>query len=100
MLFSPISRVISISRLISMVREKHDKRKTYISTITSTNNQTTIQHKLHVRSSTSFCACCRDMLADITCRANHFSLRYVVVLQEDDLQKISNIFVVIYNRPN
>lgn len=62
-----------------------------VSTVTGTNDQTSVQHKLHVGSSRSLSSCSRDMLADIRCWRDNLTLGHIVVLDENNLQRVANV---------
>lgn len=73
---------------------------TYVRTVTSTDNQTTVQAELHVASTTGFSSGSGDVLADVAGRADDLSLADIVILQEDDLEGITNILVIVDNISN
>lgn len=69
----------------------------YICTITSSNDETTVKHKLHVAGPAGLGTSSRDMLADIRSGAQNLCLADIVVLDEDNLEQIADILVIIHN---
>lgn len=73
---------------------------TYVCTVTSADDQATIQHKLHVTGTTSLSTSGGDVLADVGSRADDLCLADIVVFQEDNLEEISNIRIGVHDLSN
>ena len=66
-----------------------------IGSVTCTDDQPTVQDKLHVAGSTGFGTCSGDVLADIRGRSDDFGLAHIVVFNVDDLQKVADILIIV-----
>ena len=67
----------------------------YISTVHSSQGNSTVHHELHVTSTGSLLGSCGNLLADIGCRIYLFTQRYPEVLQEDNLNLAINAWICI-----
>lgn len=70
---------------------------TYVCTVASTDDQTTIENKLHVAGTRCLSSGCGDVLAEVIGRDDHLSLANVVVLEEDNLELVTNVLVLVYH---
>lgn len=86
--------------MLSVNAQDTTEKLTHVSTITCSNNQTTVQHKLHVASTTGLSASGGDVLADIRSGYDDLALADIVVLDKDNLEEIANIRVVVHNLSN
>ena len=66
-----------------------------VGSVTSTDDQPTVQDELHVAGSTGFRACSRDVLADVRGRGDDFGFADIVVFNVDDLQKVTDVLVIV-----
>jgi hypothetical protein len=71
-----------------------------VGTIAGTDDETTVKNKLHVGSTRGLGTGSRDVLTDIRGRCDDLTLGNVVVLDEDDLQGITNLRVIVDNSAN
>lgn len=72
----------------------------YVGTIASADDETTIEDKLHVAGSRGFSSSRGNVLAQIRRRDDHLRFADIVVLQEDDLEQITNVLVLVDNGSN
>lgn len=75
-------------------------RGTYIGTVAGSDDQTAVQHELHVARARCLGSGGGDVLADVAGWDDDLGLADVVVLDEDDFQEISNILVIVDNSTN
>lgn len=73
---------------------------TYIGTIACPDDQTSIEDELHVAGTAGFCSGGRDMLANVGCRNDDFGFADVVVLDENTLEQIADIWIVVDDSAN
>lgn len=73
---------------------------THISTIARSDDEATVEAELHVARSRCLGSGGRDMLADVTCRADNLSFTDIIVLQEDDLQQVADIRILVDHLTN
>lgn len=66
-----------------------------VGAIHGTNNEATVHNEFHVGCSRGFSTSSRNMLRELGSWDNDLSARDVVVWQENDLKKISNLWVVV-----
>lgn len=71
-----------------------------VGAIHGTNNKTTVHNEFHVGCSRGFSTSSGNMLRELGSWDNDLSARNVVVWQEDDLKKVSNLWVVVYLEGN
>lgn len=72
--------------LAEFMQQASVKVTTYIRTIACTNNETTIENKLHVTRSRGLCTGGTNVLTNITGWHNDLGFADVVILKEDDLE--------------
>lgn len=68
---------------------------TYVCTIARSDDETAVQAELHVTRTTGLCSGSGNVLANVAGRADDLGLADVVVAQEDDLERITNIRIVV-----
>lgn len=73
---------------------------TYVGTIASSNDQSPVEHKLHVASTGSLSTRGGDMFAQIGSRAKEFSFADIIVFNKDDLEQITDIRILVDNLSN
>ena len=66
-----------------------------VGSVTGTDDQPTVQDKLHVAGSTCFCACSRDVLTDVRGRGDDFRLADIVIFDVDDFQKVTYVLIIV-----
>ena len=67
----------------------------HVGAIACSNHQTAVQHKFHIGRATGLGSSSGDMLADVRGWADDLGLADVVVLQVDDLEQVTYVFVII-----
>ncbi len=78
---------------VSLIREETED------TIRS-DNQTAIEHKLHVAGAAGFGSRRGDVFADVRRGHNNLAFADVVVFDKDHLEKVSHLRIVIYHGTN
>lgn len=73
---------------------------THIRSVASSDDQATVQAKLHVTRTRGLGTSCGYVLADVAGGTDDLRLADVVIAQEDDLERIADIFVVVDNITN
>ena len=96
-----ISRVISIwGESISGRVGRRKEREAYVCSIAGSDDETAVKNEFHVACSASFGACGGDVLADVGGWDDDFCFADIVVFNIDDLEKITNVFIVIDDLAN
>uniref|UniRef100_A0A1Y1L8Q7 Uncharacterized protein n=1 Tax=Photinus pyralis TaxID=7054 RepID=A0A1Y1L8Q7_PHOPY len=73
-------------------------RNLNVGAVAGANDEAAVEDKLHVASSRGLCSSGRNMFANVRSRANHFRLAHVIILQENNLEQVTNILVLIHHR--
>jgi len=98
--------VTDVLNVLSQVSEQEDVVLANLSgdldigTVASTDDETTVEDEFHVRSTRSLSTGSGDVLTDIRGRGNDLTLGHIVVLDEDDLERIANLRIVVDDSAN
>lgn len=92
--------MISICKVVSDVPVRLRCRWAYVCTVACTDDETAVENELHVAGTAGLSTGSRDVLADIRGRADDLGFADVVVLDEDDLEQVTNIRVVVDHTAN
>ena len=71
-----------------------------VGSVACTDDQSTVQDEFHVAGSTGFRTCSGDVLADIRGRGDDLGLTNIVVFDVDDLQQVTDVFVIVHDLAN
>ena len=69
----------------------------YVGAVAGTDDETAIEHELHVACPRGFRARGGDVLADVGCRSQNLRLADVVVFNIDHFQEIADVFVLVHD---
>ena len=71
-----------------------------VGSVASTDDQSAVQDELHVAGPTCFRTCGGYVLADVRGRGDDLGLAHIVVFNIDDLQEITDVFIIIDDLAN
>ena len=71
-----------------------------VGTIHCTDDESTVQGKLHVRRTGRLCSCCGDVIRQVRARADDFGLGHVIVWNEHHLQQVIDFCVLVHHFSN
>lgn len=72
-------------------------RQTHVGAVAGTDDQTAVEHKLHIGRARGFCSSSRYVLTNVTGWSDDLGLADIVILKEDDFEGVANVLVSVDN---